>query len=238
MSKINGGFYLKAKCVQSSYIAHAPPCTREIWDWLLMRAMHKDGKDLKRGQLICTYKDIQDGLHWYVGYRKMAYSKWDCERAMKALVKATMITTTKTTRGLVVSIVNYAKYQDIKNYESHNESHNEATMKPQTTDTIEKEVKELKEIKEETKRERTSLRFVPPSLQEIENYCLERKNRISPQGFFDFYESKGWMIGKNRMKDWRAAIRTWERKEHGTQSEDVSASLRAIDISKAITTEL
>jgi hypothetical protein len=139
MPKIKGGFYLKARCVQSSYIAHAPPCVREIWDWLLMRAFHFDGKDIKRGQLIVTYKDIQEGLHWYVGYRKKTYSKWDCERTLKALMKATMIATTKTTRGLVISIVNYAKYQDVRNYESHSESHNEATMKPQTTETIEEE---------------------------------------------------------------------------------------------------
>lgn len=147
MPSINGGFYLKARCVQSSYIAHAPPCVREIWDWMLMRAMHKDGKDLKRGQLICTYRDIQEGLHWFIGFRKMTYSKWDCERALKALMKATMITTTKTTSGLIVSIINYAKYQDARNYESHNESHNEATMKPQTTETIEKNEEELKNEK-------------------------------------------------------------------------------------------
>ncbi|MFA5185387.1 MAG: hypothetical protein WC551_02780 [Patescibacteria group bacterium] len=154
MPKIKGGYYLKAKCIQSSYIAHAPPCVREIWDWLLMKAFHKDGDVLKRGQLICTYKDIQEGLHWYVGFRKMAYSKWDCERTMKALMKATMIATTKTTRGLVITIVNYAKYQDVKNYESHSEGHNEATMKPQTTETIEKE--DIKNIKRREKGEAIS----------------------------------------------------------------------------------
>lgn len=146
MPKIKGGFYLKAKCIQSSYIAHTPPCVREIWDWMLMKALYKDGKELKRGQLLCTYKDIQEGLHWNIGFRKITYSKWDCERAMKALMKSTMITTTKTTWGLVISIVNYDKYQDSKNYEDHNESHNDATN--HRNHHIERIVKERKEEEE------------------------------------------------------------------------------------------
>ena len=53
-------------------------------------------------------------------------------------------------------------------------------------------------------------KFVVPSIGEIEHYCAERNNAIDPKKFFDFYQAKGWMIGKNRMKDWKAAVRTWE----------------------------
>lgn len=55
--------------------------------------------------------------------------------------------------------------------------------------------------------------FTPPSLTEVSDYCLERKNQIDPESFLDFYSSKGWMVGKNKMKDWRAAIRTWEKRD-------------------------
>ncbi|HEC87920.1 MAG TPA: hypothetical protein ENI52_01230 [Thermoplasmata archaeon] len=55
-------------------------------------------------------------------------------------------------------------------------------------------------------------RFIKPTLKEIEKYCQERKNNIDPQQFRDFYEAKGWMIGKNKMKDWKAAVRLWERR--------------------------
>ena len=55
--------------------------------------------------------------------------------------------------------------------------------------------------------------FVKPNLEEIESYCLERNNSVDAQRFFDYYESKGWMIGKNPMKDWKAAVRTWERND-------------------------
>ena len=55
--------------------------------------------------------------------------------------------------------------------------------------------------------------FEKPSLEEIDAYCKERKNGISPQQFFDFYESKGWLVGKTKMKDWKACVRTWENRQ-------------------------
>ncbi len=56
-------------------------------------------------------------------------------------------------------------------------------------------------------------RFAPPTLEEVTAYCRERGNRVDPQKFVDFYTMKGWMVGKNKMKDWKAAVRTWERSE-------------------------
>ena len=55
--------------------------------------------------------------------------------------------------------------------------------------------------------------FQPPTISEVSMYCDERNNGIDPEAFINFYESKGWMIGKNKMKDWKAAIRTWEKKQ-------------------------
>lgn len=53
--------------------------------------------------------------------------------------------------------------------------------------------------------------FSQPTLDEIREYCKSRNSNVDPEQFYDFYESKGWMIGKNRMRDWKAAVRTWER---------------------------
>jgi hypothetical protein len=63
-------------------------------------------------------------------------------------------------------------------------------------------------------------RFSPPSVDEIKLYCKERKNNINPENFKDFYESKGWMIGKNKMKNWKAAIRTWEKNSKDNEPDD------------------
>ena len=56
-------------------------------------------------------------------------------------------------------------------------------------------------------------RFTPPTLEEVEAYVHERSSAVDAQKFIDFYASKGWMIGKNPMKDWKAAVRTWEKRE-------------------------
>lgn len=53
-------------------------------------------------------------------------------------------------------------------------------------------------------------RFTPPSVEEVAEYCRERENRVDPQRFVDFYASKGWLVGRAKMKDWKAAVRTWE----------------------------
>ena len=55
--------------------------------------------------------------------------------------------------------------------------------------------------------------FTPPSIDEVSAYCTERNNGIDPQHFVDFYEAKGWMVGKNKMKDWKAALANWNKED-------------------------
>ena len=62
--------------------------------------------------------------------------------------------------------------------------------------------------------------FKKPTVEEIEIYCRERNNNIDPNEFYDFYESKGWFVGKNKMKDWKASIRTWENKRKNNLQEN------------------
>jgi hypothetical protein len=68
----------------------------------------------------------------------------------------------------------------------------------------------VKKSKEKEKNNNSG-QFSPPTLEEVQAYCQERKNKVDPEKWRDFYSSKGWMIGKNKMKDWRAAVRTWEK---------------------------
>lgn len=58
-----------------------------------------------------------------------------------------------------------------------------------------------------------SPKFQKPTLEEIREYCISRGNSVDPEQFYNFYESKGWMVGRTPMKDWRAAVRTWEKRE-------------------------
>lgn len=69
------------------------------------------------------------------------------------------------------------------------------------------------EIEKSKKRSKTASRFTPPSLDEVIDYCNKRQNGVDPERFIDYYTSNGWKVGKNPMKDWKAAVRTWERSE-------------------------
>jgi hypothetical protein len=59
--------------------------------------------------------------------------------------------------------------------------------------------------------------FTPPTLEEVQAYCKERNNKVDAERWIDFYTSKGWMVGKNKMKDWKACVRTWEKSGQATQ---------------------
>ena len=70
----------------------------------------------------------------------------------------------------------------------------------------------------------TPKRFSKPSIEEIENYCKERKNKVNAQRFYDFYESKGWKVGSQPMKDWKACVRTWEGRDNPLKGSKVATA--------------
>ena len=94
-----------------------------------------------------------------------------------------------------------------KTSETYREKQEAGDMSHDTTDKIREDKR-----REDKKKENKKGRFTPPSVLEVKEFCIERKNRLDAQSFVDFYESKGWLIGKNKMKDWKAAIRTWEKR--------------------------
>jgi hypothetical protein len=104
---------------------------------------------------------------------------------------------------------------------------------------IESESKAIREdkIKEEENNNITTIvdnvkiekqkKFFKPTFEDVREYCLERKNFVDPDKFINYYESNGWKVGKNPMKDWKAAIRTWEKSQiksnqNGTEKRNTS----------------
>lgn len=63
-------------------------------------------------------------------------------------------------------------------------------------------------------------RFQPPTVDEVKSYCVERGNSVDPAQFVDSYASKGWLVGKTKMKEWRAAVRSWERSDSQQKAQD------------------
>ena len=81
------------------------------------------------------------------------------------------------------------------------------------TESEQKATKDKDKDKDKDESITRARRFTPPTLDDVLAYVRERGSDIDPQRFLDFYASKGWMVGKNPMKDWKAAVRTWEKRE-------------------------
>lgn len=84
----------------------------------------------------------------------------------------------------------------------------DTTVTVSVTDTVSDSVIE----KGTSKRQR----FTKPTVEDVKAYCSERKNNVDANKFIDYYESNGWMVGRNKMKDWKAAVRSWERNNYGS----------------------
>lgn len=90
------------------------------------------------------------------------------------------------------------------------------------------ELSKGKEI-EEGEGVKTAKRFCPPTLEEVKAYCAEKEYTIDAERFIDFYTSKGWFVGKNKMKDWRAAVRNWHKGSNERQGNVPNSSRNNIN---------
>ena len=110
----------------------------KIWFFLIQTAFYKDGKQLNRGQCLLTMKEISDGTK-ATRDQVDSFLRWSREQSM--------LTTRKTTRGMVITLLNYAKYQTLGNYKTDRPTDSRPTENRQRTDTIEKNVKNGKNVR-------------------------------------------------------------------------------------------
>ena len=179
--------------------------TLRVFLHLILKANHKDGKwqgvDVQAGQLL-------------TGRLKLAQELNLSERQIRTSLnrlKSTNEVTIKTTKQYsIITLNNWDAYQ-----QNDQQSDQQATNKRPTNDqqtTTNKNDKKYKNDKNEKKDSSVSF-FSPPVINDIRQYCTDRNNSVDAESFHDFYQSKNWMVGKNKMTDWKAAVRTWERKD-------------------------
>lgn len=130
-------------------------------------------------------------------------------KAMKRLESWGQIRLFSDKRRTLVSVLNWETYQQEEEAPVTTQGQpgdNPVTTQGQPGDT------------NKHRRTRTQKKFICPSITEVGAYCIERGNEVDPQRFHDHYTSNGWMVGKNKMKDWKAAVRTWEKSSPTQQS--------------------
>lgn len=161
--EISGGYILISRKLIESEIWEKPPLYLKVWMYLLVRAQYKPYKDLERGELVVSIPELIEACSYKVGYRTEKPTKSQIFNILEWLRNSdegthegysdeTMIETTKTTRGMVVKVLNYNVYQDSSNYEHNDEKNDEKptndTMPKRQADTINKNVKKDIRIKE------------------------------------------------------------------------------------------
>ena len=171
-------------------------------DWLVGNANWNDGwidgERVQRGQIAVGRKQLS--LIWKV-------SEQTVRTILHNLETDGFLTTQSTNRGTIVTITNFGIYQSAE--EADQPANQPAINQPSTT--IKEFKKEEKEITDVISKEKPVKRFIKPSVEEVAAYCRERNNGVDAQYFWDFYESKGWYVGRSPMRDWRCAVRTWEK---------------------------
>jgi predicted phage replisome organizer len=183
-----------------------------LWIGLLCLAM----KSARPGII-----EISDGIPYTIDDLSSAFNieKKTVELGLALFAKYRMIDLFD---GNTIEVINFAKHQSLERIEEKRELNrvrvarfrekriSNALLMRTTCDVTLTDKNKNKNKKE---RENRGI-FQIPTLQEISDYCLERKNKINAQLFLDHYTTNGWMVGKNKMKDWKAAIRTWEVREN------------------------
>jgi DNA-binding transcriptional MerR regulator len=177
------------------------------WEWfnkseavhlflfMLIKANHKSGKwqgiDIERGQFISSLANISSAT---------GISVQTIRTILKKLEKTNEIELKSTSQYTIVTICKYECYQDENETSNKPITNNQQTTNKQlTTNKNEKNVKNERSI------------FIEPTYNDILEYCSERKNGVDVNKFLNFYSAKGWMVGKNKMIDWKACVRTWEK---------------------------
>lgn len=207
----NKGYIWLHRELQDNPLWNSEPFSKgQAWVDMLLRANHQRNEFIIGNELIVVERG-----QFFTSELKLAEKwKWSRKkvRAYLSLLKTLkMATTVGTSKGTMVTIENYALYQcegTTKDTAVGTSKEHQRNIEGYTNNNDKELIKNDKEISTTKKP-----KFIPPTIQEVTQYCKDRNNNVNPIKFIDFYTSKGWLIGKNKMVDWKAAVRTWEQKE-------------------------
>lgn len=121
--------------------------------------------------------------------------------------------------------INRAKYENGKKggrKASEEPKENQTETKPEPNDNVNVYVND--NIEKESKKK--NVRFSPPSIEEVKQFIAEKGYSVNAESFFSYYESNGWMVGRNKMKKWQAAVAKWHNTNYGESKAEVGMILR------------
>jgi hypothetical protein len=234
----------------TSHWIFSDPWKFRNWIDLLTLVNHQEQKvnikgvilTCKRGETLCSLETLA--------------KRWNCDKSkvrrfLKLLESDSMIVLKSEQITTRLTICKYELYQGERNANEtktkRKRNASETQMTPNKNEKNEYNEENEDNLTNPTEVElviSTQKRFLIPSISEILTYCKERNNEVNPEQFYDHYQSNGWMVGKNKMKDWKAAVRTWEKngysKPHQSNNNQITTQngtlqeRRYADIHKAV----
>lgn len=206
---MSGWIKLHRKLLHSDMYKALNAVQRDVMLQLLLKANHDHRKWEWKGKVFqCQPGEFITSIDSIKNACSPGTSAKNVRTALAKLEMWEFLANESASTGRKITIVNWGRYQ----------GDDEGTGKPngrktagkrQTTGRQLATNKNNKELKEGIRGKK----FTPPTYEDVNEYCLKRKNKIDHERFVDFYASKNWMVGKNKMKDWKAAVRTWEKNE-------------------------
>lgn len=202
------------------WLEDKPFSVGQAWIDILLSCNHADKKTafdgkpivVQRGEWITSIVSLAERWGW--GRKKVS-------NFLNVLENDLMIEQERNNKRTLIRVLNYDTYQgfdDEQGTPNEQQKNIKGTAEEQQRNTNNND-KNIKNDKKNNIGEK-STRFIPPTVEEVNAYCRERNNSIDGESFVNFYESKGWYVGKNKMKDWKAAVRTWERKDTNPKKEN------------------
>jgi len=213
--------------LQSHWLWEEKPFSKgQAWIDLLMLANHEDSKFLlgnqlveaKRGDIVTSEAKLMNRWGW---------SNTKVRSFLNLLEKDSMIIKKTDTKKSILTLTNYSVWQDSKSEKEVEKKCNKSALEVEKH-TINNS-NNLNNSNNENKDTCTTSKFKQPTIEEVKQYCLERQNNVDAEKWHNHYSAKGWMIGKNKMKDWKAAVRTWERNnKQGEQTKPIPRAFQSL----------
>ena len=208
---------------------YSNPNTFRLFVHCLLKANFSDakfeGKDIHRGQFVTSLDHLS---------KELGQSVKQVRVSLDHLIRTGEVASQSFNRFRIITVVKYDDYQsEGKQNGSQRASKGQADGKQAASKGQQyKNDKNNKNDKNEKNNIKPLKRFVPPTIDEVEEYCkVVRQNHVSPCRFMDYYESVGWTVGKGKpMKDWKAAVRTWERSEQTERDYQADQCMRGLPV--------
>ncbi len=205
------GWIKLPRSIMEDPIYFAEPFTRaQAWIDLLLLANYADAFfyirgnriDVKRGQVGRSKESLAERWKW---------SRGKVQRFLDDMENDGRITQQKSRLTTLISINNF----DELDLTAQQTTHQIEQQKEQQMDinNKNKKIKKNNILSSIEDKEKSQKRFVPPTLEEVQAYIVEKGYSVDAESFIAFYQSKNWYVGKNKMKDWKAAIVTWQKRE-------------------------